>query len=555
MSLDLYRIGTNLIHSDGIAASLADLQDITDQVSRNFVTHVAAVDLASAATGIEEAWSLAADASERLVAAAGSSADSRLLESFESLSGGNINLVGSGSVAALYNRAAGRDDQACLQPYWDSTDPDFVKAIGELRGLQSALPMERAFQIGQLNAFEVADANLASSATNAGVPLACKAVTNGVALDKETLVGLFGHSQAHGWQSPLKAQDANGSELGFGTTGSLDRDGIVPYDFQKMGKGVGPAGLELEGIRDAKFGSVAPSISNENFAVELANQMIFADDSVGPDDASGSGGLKQNRFSSIPRPSEYNSAASGLDDRVVQLDGIYPAPDDLGVSFHNGSIDPLVMAFGLAPTSGYRSSDVSDAAPYNTRDLTDVLRGMTPVGAQPNSANSDMLHGLADLMERDPLSKGGPATYSSDLTAGGNHTGGGTPALELDSLPMSEKFGADRASTGSGDAQAARLGETEGAALSSGPPGWLVALTSAVVMELTRSARDDQATPLDDSVARRQGPVTPSGTRNDPLHVKVVDHVVAYGTHMPIGPTASLPSQSLPIPGRVSFSA
>lgn len=102
------------------------------------------------------------------------------------------------------------------------------------------------------------------------------------------------------------------------------------------------------------------------------------------------------------------------------------------------------------------------------------------------------------------------------------------------------------------DAQFGTFGVIDGSA-SADAPGWIVALASALGAELVRSGHYNNGGMPGGPTASRQSQLTPSGTRNDPMHVRVVEQSMAYQSHMPSGSTASLPSQSLPVPGQVLF--
>jgi hypothetical protein len=118
-----------------------------------------------------------------------------------------------------------------------------------------------------------------------------------------------------------------------------------------------------------------------------------------------------------------------------------------------------------------------------------------------------------------------------------------------DAALVSGKASGERAINGTLAAEGAMF-----SAASLGPPPWLVALTEAVVMELVSSGFQNRAGTFGTSSASQQRPLSPLGTSNDPVHVKVVDRAVSYASHMPGAPTSSLPSQTPPMPGQVMFS-
>lgn len=130
---------------------------------------------------------------------------------------------------------------------------------------------------------------------------------------------------------------------------------------------------------------------------------------------------------------------------------------------------------------------------------------------------------------------------------------------ESDAIPMAGgrdafEAGTSALMTGPGVAPAvsARMGDEQKEAASA--PGWLVALTGAVVMELSNTLFQEQHDRRNDTVDARRGAAGPSGSRADPLHVKLVDQAASYHSRMLSAPTGNLAAQSMPLPGQVVFS-
>ncbi len=84
--------------------------------------------------------------------------------------------------------------------------------------------------------------------------------------------------------------------------------------------------------------------------------------------------------------------------------------------------------------------------------------------------------------------------------------------------------------------------------------GARVEAASGVAKALKNTTPQDDGGMRGGSVASLQGLASDGGSSNGPLHDTVKNLAAPYESHMPTGPTSSLPSQSLPIPGQVLFS-
>jgi hypothetical protein len=197
----------------------------------------------------------------------------------------------------------------------------------------------------------------------------------------------------------------------------------------------------------------------------------------------------------------------------------------------------------------------------------------TTVESDQRNGGNDGLNGF-DLLRR--LGSGGTSTQMkqhAELANAVKRVGGESemhPAVDLEAASSRDSYAhAPKYSQGVGSLQGYNLPAAggslgEGAARAFGgaegngafavPLAPVVALNGAVAPELANTASQNGAGMEGDLVATARSLGSPNETSDDASHVKVISQRVSYQSHMPTGPTSSLPSQSLPIPGQVLFS-
>lgn len=580
MSLDLHIIGQDLIPDDSIHLGLnapidrvTALQKAINSLDGQFgLKNPAISDVTDYAAGVPTSWLRAAEAAEHMVDVVGRANMMACPDNGRFVLGGlniprgmgdNDYLVDSldhvdavedytatkGIMAMLNDPAADAECYSLLARSFAASGINALNNIGtplfDRKGFAGVLQKDENAIIQDHGAERVSDDRTSDKADiNAIVSQLVKAqyVLPGNVAD-ESPVRLSGQPQENDLLSLIKRGDANGSD-----------------EFKPIENANGVLRIpqaDSEGVITPKCLSVLEAVGQDGFE---AIDRVFAGTSIdiGNDRA---GFTKGTALWSKYLP-EQALAGLGSDDLGSSLNVLYSEsffPSDPSEAAHAWFEDdppqPPLPGLVTVPNSLNFVDDVQSDTANAAGGIVKFFSGLS----QPNFDAMTATNAQWNDLSRLPSRFGNwTDTY---LGIGSEAAATGENRTQEDALTDGIRFREifDRPDTvgmvpGIEASDTVALTGREGISGASGPPGWLVALTGAVVMELRNSLFHNSAGLLGGSTAGRQSQMAPSGMRNDPLHVKLVDQPVPYQTHMPSSPSANLPSQSLPIPGQVLFS-
>ncbi len=514
MNTDLYEIGVNLMLGDGSNAERDDvidkstaLQHAADGLSGEFqLSNSAVLDFASAASGIATTWSLAADSAERFAEAANrtNSTTSNGDEEFGSLT--------SSPEMAPFDPAGG------VTSALTSGLADRVGSLFSAASEQANAVSSQRFSIE----------NYPSETGGSAADLRC-AIGGGDARPAAADSDWFTYHSV--WAAQDHFNDNQIQEL-YDNRGSRNEPyGAAPQRYQALLERVNLSGLEYGTAGATHLAAPGGTDGGQKTGISQTSDGILdhgvqteTEHAVGP---------KISRQPGTRLNAEYFGA---LSDQLAIDNGLL---DEV----LSGEVAGLGTATGAVGAKSGHVSDTTNADNFGTYGLlTQLSPDVVPELASESNELTDV------MKERTKNSQ----TTRSDIHLSGRHVVDERQfGSEFGPLHALDKGAASASVEGREIGQARALAETDAAAFA-GPPGWLVALTGAVVMELSNSTRHSYSGSAG-LAANRGTQLGPSGTRGDPLHVKVLVQPAAYQTHMPAGSTANLPSQSLPVPGQVLF--
>ena len=567
MSLDVRQIGVKSIFNNHFDTSLhniigkaAALQEVSDKIKSEFyLTDMTAADVTSASVSFTTSWVRAAEAAERAAEVAGranlvdaSGSKFQIGEPNATIgtqAGGSAGDVWSypkdevferDSKTPFHNTNVAQHDETVTQnkgTYWN----DIAHLMTVWRSSRAGTPgvtqgdVTTAIWDGNLQITNMDDLRDAAQVPNR-LPLG----------DYGRLI-----------DNARRSEEVSTRDGVYGRGAADHGVGIEPQDYQTIAEGAGLLGFATDGIAFARAGTRASAadipgiaLSNKAFGITFDGARLAGSEGKG-DRAAFEENLSfgsQKLFDSMDdmrTPLDVNGPQTvGILESVPTRHGSIPTQYLRGQPMSQGDL-PARSGF-----HAYSESDLADGGPEAAGGYNHFAH-LQPHMMPPNAAELDDLTGELNRLENWAKTSTKPdiAAAVERLTKG--------PASGVESAPAQD---GGRLAAGNslavGDTSAAAgafLGAAD-VASTSGPPGWLVALTGAVVMELSSTGFHNHVGSQSSPMASRQSELVPSGTRSNPLHVKVLDSAVSYQTHMPAGPTASLPSQSLPIPGQVLFS-
>jgi len=646
VSLDLYSIGVDLILNDDINAGVGELidqfsvlQEAIDKINAGLgLTRSGVTEVTDAAGGMARSWGEAADAAERMAAAADrvhtagpggygggdddTSGRNRNAPAAHGASpwdyilfGGLAMHAGKEAVTGPYDQAASIQHQGVLMENQGASQADVQAAIAASQSLQQQLPglsQESALTIirdAYSQAVNKDGTRNMSEAITVGSNLANVAyVLQGLGED-DAASQMFGLLRAGDLRGLMNKRNADGS-VDFGpmeqfiaayqVIAQASGGRIGPQDMLTIMKNAGPEGLmmdphalEVAALLSQNLGASAVGTGinalgiqflggkmSQGAAQNLHRAGLLPDYMFDPETGkilnkykNGIGNVmlpngaleNESEFQQDPFDwiqDTFEPAIAKLDKgsqtallnaiyadlsripgaRVVaetlfqagylsrQEAGLNSVPDQ-AQSLANVKGDPTNQAGGVVTAFDALLTTLgSDAMPTTTWQLTEFTKA---------------LNSLSDWAKAHP-------NAGSDLAMTGQTFAevGAVGMLYGAQRIVAKMMGIGEAGGGAAFAgEGGLLAGGEALAAASGPPGWLVAMTGAVVLELINTGWfSNHAGEFGGPKASRQN-LTPTGTPNDPVHVKL-HPLNGAPTWMPDGPTGHHPKQSMPMPGQ-----